>query len=263
MDLYSAMKKLLKSIDMVYRILLLQIVTYIGFLGSVTVSAQENLPKYWDSEKIKGTTNYPYPAAAGHPYLTEKFVRGEIEFPDGTKISDIQMRYSEYRDEIIYYNNIISAQIIIDKISLKGFSFTDSMRVKHVFRQQYYNGFSPGNRFFEVLVDGEVSLLAYRKVVLETCAPYSDVFGRLNNMSYQETFAYYLYHPRKGYESIRINKNSFLTLFSKPNQIQVKKILRKNGVKLNSEEGLVKAWKLIKEKQIEVWYKFDISTIQQ
>jgi len=169
-------------------------------------------------------------------------------------MDSIILRYSSYRDEIIYYNAAISAQIIIDKISLKGFSFTDENGVKRIFRQQYYNGYLPGNRFFEVLSEGDISLLVYRKVVLQVCPVYNDNSGNLRNMSYQQAYNYYLYNEKKGYELIRINKNSLLSKFDKLTQKSVKKILRKNKVMVNDEPSFVRAWDLLKENGIKVSY---------
>lgn len=70
-------------------------------------------------------------------------------------------------------------------------------------------------------------------------------------MNYQEAYSFYLYHPEKGYELIRINKNSLLSKFSQPDQKQIKILLRKNGIKLKGEKSFVQAWKLIEDKRIE------------
>ena len=118
-----------------------------GLLAATSLSAQEKIPENWNTQKIKGTRFIPYAAYSGTPYLSEKFLTGEIEFSNGTKVENFPLRYSLYRDEVIYYNEAISAQIIIDKISLKGFVLTDDSGIRRVFRQQYYNGFLPGNRY--------------------------------------------------------------------------------------------------------------------
>lgn len=231
---------------------ILYIITLFGLLAATSLTAQNELPKNSNTEKIKGTRHIPYPFYSGAPFMTEKFVPGEIEFLDGTTIHDLKLHYSSYRDEIIYYNSAISAQIIIDKISLKGFAFTEENGEKRIFRRQYYDGFLPGNRYFEVLSDGNISLLAYRKVVLQTCSTYTDNAGKLLNMSYQEAFNYYFYSSQKGYELIRLNRNSFLSKFDKPIQKTVKKILRKNNVSITDEPSFVKAWNLIKENGITI-----------
>jgi len=235
---------------MVYKIL--YITTLLGLLTATSLIAQEDIPKNWNTEKIKGTRLIPYATYSGSAYLNEKFATGEIEFLDGTKIEDLKLRYSIYRDEIIYYNEAISSQIIIDKISLKGFAFIDGNGVKRIFRQQYFNGFMPGNRYFEVLSDGDISLLVYRKVILQICPVYTNNAGKLLNMSYQEAFSYYFYSGEKGYELTRLNRNSFLSKFDKPIQKSVKKILRKNNVSITNEASFVQAWNLIKENGIKI-----------
>ncbi|MCX6239831.1 MAG: hypothetical protein NTY07_20175 [Bacteroidia bacterium] len=231
---------------------ILYIVALFGLLVAQSLMAQEELPKNWNSEKIKGTRFIPYASYSGTPYLNEKFASGKIEFLDGTKVEDLKLRYSTYRDEIIYYNAAISAQIIIDKISLKGFAFTDDNGIRRVFRQQYFDGFMPGNRYFEVLSDGDIALLVYRKVVLLVCSPYNNNLGRLLNMSYQEAFSYYFYSKEKGYQLVRINKNSLLSKFDKPTQKVIKKILRKNDVSFDTEADFVTAWNLVKENGIKI-----------
>ncbi len=231
---------------------ILIIITLFGLLLSTSLPAQEETGKKWNVEKIKGTRQIPYAAYSGSPFLNDKFAMGEIEFSDGTKMDSLGLRYSSYRDEVIYYNAAISAQIIIDKISLKSFSFTDEYGTKRIFRHQYYNGFYPGERYFEVLSDGDVALLVYRKVVLQVCPIYYDNTGNLKNMSYQQAYNYYLYNSIKGYELIRINKNSLLSKFDKPTQKSAKKLLRKNKVLVTDESSFVTAWNLLKENGIVV-----------
>ncbi|MEI6138549.1 MAG: hypothetical protein WCP85_04770 [Mariniphaga sp.] len=228
------------------------IVLVVGLLHSPTLKAQDKLPENWNAEKIRGTRLVPYPAAEGNPYLTEKFLNGVIEFNDGEKIQEVGLRYSCYRDEILYFNKAISTQIVMDKLSLKGFSFVDENGMPRVFRKLYYDGFMSGFRFFEVLSEGDLSLLVYRKVGLLVCDVYLDDSGKQKNMSYQKDYSYFFYSPDKGYTFVRINKSSFLSKFDKPDQILVKKILRKNRVTISDENSFVRAWNLIKENGIKI-----------
>jgi len=238
---------------------ILYLFIFLGLVSVTALRAQNGVPQNWNAKKIMGTRHIPYPVAMGRPYLNDQFLSGEIELSDGFKFKDLKLRYSSYRDALIYFNTEISVQIVIDKASLRGFSLIDEQGAKRIFRMQYYGGYSPGLRFFEVLVDGEIKLLAFRKVILELCAPYNDITGKLNNMNYQEAYSYYLYHPEKGYELIRINKNSLLSKFSQADQKQIKTILRKNGIRIAGEESFVKAWRLILDKRVEPICKFEKS----
>ena len=230
----------------------LHIIIFLSLFTATSLIAQEVTQQNRDTEKIKGTRHIPYPSYSGNPYLNDKFGVGEIEFADGSKTADLFLRYSTYKDELIYFNPVISAQIVIDKISLKGFWLIDKNGTKRVFRQHYYNGFLAGNRFFEVLSDGDVSLLVYRSVVLQNCAPYNSEAGILKNMEYLESFNYYLYNSKKGYELIRTGKNGLLSKFDKPNQKLVKKILRQNKLRIADELSFVKAWDLILKSGVKI-----------
>lgn len=228
------------------------IIILFSLLAASSLTAQVAVPKDWNTEKIRGTRLVPYFSYSGNPYLNDKFETGEIELADGVKIGKLHLQYSTYRDEVIYFNPSIAAQIIIDKISLKGFSVMDNKGLRRIFRQLYYDGFLPGNRFFEVLSEGEESLLVYRKVDLQNCPPYTDKGGTIMNMEYQQAFEYYLYNGKKEYEPIRIGRNSLLSKFDKSNMKLIKKLLRKNKVSITDEAGLVRAWNLIVKSGISI-----------
>jgi hypothetical protein len=238
---------------------ILTILCFFGLLASFPLKAQSPVPDNWNMEQIKGTRHVSYPTAHGSPYLNEKYLAGEIELVDGVNIGDLKLRYSCYRDQLIYYNPEISAQIVIDKFSLKGFSLFDSSGIKRTFRQLFYNGFNPGNRFFEILVESKVSLLSYREAILETGPPYMDNLGKLNNVTYQQAFGYFLFDPGRGFEPIRINKNSLLSKFSQTDRKQVNRMLRKNRIKIKDEGSVVMAWKLIEKQNFELICKFNHS----
>jgi hypothetical protein len=104
----------------------------------------------------------------------------------------------------------------------------------------------PGNRFFEVLSEGDVSLLVHKKVLLLTCSIYGEV-GKEKNISYQEAYNYFLFNKGKGFKLIKISKNALLSLFDSSNQKLAKKVLRKNNISINDERSFLSAWNLLKE----------------
>ena len=233
---------------MTYKIV--YIAALLSLLATRSLIAQETVNKDWNIEKIRGSRLIPYLTLNGNPYLTDKFVTGEIEFADGEKITNLSLRYSTFQDEVIYYNNVLTARIIIDKRSLHSFSFIDADGRLRRFRQQYYNGFLPENRYFEVLSEGDFSLLAFRKVIMQTCPVYTDLSGSPKNMEYQKSYTYFIYNPKTGYEQIKIGKNSLLSKFDKSNQKLVKKILRSNKVVIKDESDFIKAWNMIRKNGI-------------
>jgi len=217
-----------------------------------TGCAQETMNIKWGHEKIKGTRQLPYAAYMGFPFLNNNWAPGKIEFADGEIADSLYLRYSSFKDELIYYNKHIPAQIVIDKESLKGFSFVDDAGKTRIFREQYYDGYMKGERYFEVLSDGETDLLVYRKVSLGTTLPYKDAKGILTDLAYTNDYQFYFYAPANGYTSVRPNWPSLIAKFEKTDQKPIKKLLRKNRIRVSDEESFILAWKVIEKEGYKV-----------
>lgn len=209
------------------------------------VCAQEPTNKNWDTQKIKGVRLIPYPSYNGSPFLTDTWCPGKIEFTNGEIADSLFMKYSSYKDELFYYNSAAASQINIDKASLNGFQFIDPNGRARVFRKQYIDNFMKGYQFFEVLYDGPTALLAFRKSSLNTTAPYHDKSDILKNMEYVPEHHLYFYSAGKGYTSVKTSRTSFLSKFEKSHQKPIKKILRKNRIKIENEDTLIQGWKVI------------------
>ena len=212
-----------------------------------SVLAQEILNKNWDGEKIKGVRNLPYPPYQGLPFLSTNWMIGKIEFVDGQIADSLNIRYSSYKDDLVYYNKNISTQIVIEKASLKGFSYTDDDGNTRNFRKQFYDDYLKADRFFEVLSKGETDLLVYRKSNLASTVAYRDEKGTLINMAYTPDYQFYFYSPEKGYTAVKPNRAGLIAKFAATEQRPVKKYLRKNKVRITDEEGFLLAWKIIEK----------------
>jgi len=214
--------------------------------------AQQPLDDKWDAAKIKGIRFLPYSLYNGNPYLTEDWHLGKIEFTNGDIADSLSLKYSSYKDELIYYNREIGTMINIDKAIINGFNFIDAEGRTRKFTKQYYDNFEKSYRFFEVLSSGEISLLAYRKVLLNTTSPYHDNNGNLRNMAYERHYQFYFYDPEKGYSLVRLNLTSLLSKFDKTLQKPIKKLLRKDKIKIRDEYSFVQAWKTIEKEGYKV-----------
>ena len=215
------------------------------FSHASQLGAQNVLNPNWDGQKIKGVRHIAYPTYMGFPFLTATWVPGKIEFADGAIADSLFLRYSSFKDELLYYNKEVSSQIVIDKASINGFSFTGEDGNVRIFRKQYYDGYLKGERFFEVVSEGETDLLVYRKMSLTTTSPYKDESNILKNLAYNASYQFYFYSPEKGYSLVRLNRNAFLEKFKEADQKPVNKLLRKNRVRIADEESLILAWKIV------------------
>lgn len=215
------------------------------FSHTPIAEAQNSFNPNWEGQKIKGVRHVAYPTYTGFPFLTDSWAPGKIEFTDGETLDSLFLRYSAYKDELLYYNQEVSSQIVIDKASIKGFSFTGKDGNTRTFRKQYYDGFMKGERFFEVLSEGETDLLVYRKMSLTTTSPYKDESNILKNLAYTASYQFYFWSPEKGFSFVRPNRNAFLSAFEEAGQKPVNKLLRKNRIRISDEESLLLAWKIV------------------
>ena len=222
----------------------------LGFIR--TAVAQLPMNDNWDAGKIKGARQLPYLRYDGFPFLTETWLPGKIEFTDGEVADSLFLRYSSYKDELIYYNKEIGAQINIDKASINGFSFTDTDGRTRTFRKQYFDNYAKSSRYFEVLSSGGTSLLAYRKVTLNSSSPYHDKNGILKNMVFEPNHQFYLYSPEKGYSLVKLSLPGLLAKFDKKLQKPIKKLLRKNRIRIEKESDFVDAWELVEKEGYKV-----------
>jgi len=225
------------------------------FSHSGSVTAQNKLNQNWDSQKIKGVRHIAYPTYTGFPFLNDVWVLGQIEFNNGEIADSLYLRYSAFKDELLYYNKTLTSQIVIDKASIKGFSFTETNGSIRNFRKQFYDGYMKGDRYFEVLSKGETDLLVYRKRILTTTTPYKDEQQILKDQEYTNSYQYYFYTPDKGFTLVRPNLNAFLDDFNEADQKSVKKLIRKNRVRISDEESLVLAWKIVENAGYKIYFR--------
>ena len=211
------------------------------------VCAQEPTNPNWDAQKIKGIRLFPYPAYEGTPFLTDTWRPGKIEFATGEIADSLFMKYSSFKDEVVYYNKEAGAQINIDKESLNGFTFTDADGRIRSFRKQHFDNSAKSERYFEILSAGETSLLAFRKVELNVTSAYHDMNGVLKNMAYNPLYQFYFYSTEKGYTFVRPSQSGLLAKFETPLQKPIKKLIRKSKIKIDGEDSFIQAWQVVEK----------------
>lgn len=219
------------------------------------VASQETYTHNWDGQKIKGVRHIAYPTYTGFPFLNDVWVLGQVEFNNGEIADSLYLRYSAFKDDLLYYNKTLTSQIVIDKASIRGFSFTETDGNKRIFRKQYYDGYMKGDRYFEVLSKGETDLLVFRKRILTNTTPYKDEQQILKDQEYTNSYQYYFYAPGKGYTLVRPNLNAFLDDFNELDQKPVKKIIRKNRVRISDEASLILAWKIVENAGYKIFFR--------
>lgn len=231
---------------------ILNILAIILFTGiSVAANAQETQNSNWDKQKIRGVRYMPYPSYNGLPFLNEGWLSGQIEFSDGEISDSLALRYGAFKDELIYYNTKNTSHIVIDKASINGFTLFTKEGDRE-FRKQYFDGFLKGERYFEVLSKGETDLIVFRKHILSSTNPYKGEGGILMDQNYEAAYQYYFYSPENGYAIVRLNRKAFLEKFSENDQKPIRKLIRKNRIKITDEKGLIQAWKIVEKEGLKI-----------
>lgn len=225
-----------------------------ALLLSLMVCAQQPPVKNWSAEKIKGVRFFPYSTYRGFPFLNDNWIIGNVVFADGELSDTLNIRYSSYADELLYYNRNNSTQIVIDKASLNGFSFVEKNGFERVFKKLNYDGYWKGYHYFEILSEGETELLCYRKVELLNSWTYKDESGKMKNMEYTPAYVYYFYSPEKGFTSVRMNLLSLLSKFDKTQQKPIKRMLRKKRIRIEGEGSFIRAWNAINGEGYKIKY---------
>lgn len=216
--------------------------------------AQDIPKKGWDAPKIKGTRQEIYSIYEGKPYFTDNWCLGKIQLVNGESIDSLYLKYSSFKDELIYFNPKINAQIKIDKAIISAFTFTDEYGQSYSFKKYPFDNYAKSDRYFEILAVGDIDLLCYKKVDLNEVPPYHDTKGILKNMAYRQGYLYYFYTPQNGFASVKPSKSGLLSRFNKEAQRPIKKLLRKNKIYILDELSFIEGWKTIEKAGFKVMF---------
>jgi len=104
----------------------------------------------------------------GNQYFN-KWTRGEVILINGDAITDIYLRYEKYLDALLWLRESDYKQGIIQKQGITGFSLFNAAGeitatfVKKRYKQPYEADST--DAFFHILVSGELTFYAYRRVI--------------------------------------------------------------------------------------------------
>jgi hypothetical protein len=89
--------------------------------------------------------------------------------------------------------------------------------------------------YFEVIYDGFVDVLCFRKTVLLPCPVYKSNSGVEKNQKFVHSSRYYIHHPVKGFFPTKIKRNALLSAYSKKDKKEIRKLLRENNLPISNE----------------------------
>lgn len=178
-------------------------------------------------------------------FLQNDWADGSVMLEDNDVYDGLKLRYNAFEDKLVVYNNNLRNLFTVDKEKVKSFT-VKSLDGEHKFARYFYDGYPAGDRYFEVLYNGERDFLAFRQIVEEKTRPFVDKFGIMKDTRFRKTTSYYIHSPETGFQKIRLKRRSILTLFPE-NKREIRRLLRRNRVNTFEEKGMIRAIKLLDE----------------
>lgn len=235
---------------MMYRI---NIVSLLFMLLTTAASAQE-IQKPWDSftpdsntlnHKLTGTQYYFFSTLNGTAYFNDNWLKGSILLVNGDRYNDIYLKYNTFKEELVVFNERNGAIFVPDKYIISEFMLNLSSGRSEVFRKIYFDKFPKGERYFNILYDGDkLKLLIWHKTIEANVSMYRDKYGIRRATEFRQDITYFILFPDDNLVKISPNRRSFINLLPEQKK-EVRKVLRKNRISYSSRESLVKAVELI------------------
>ncbi len=162
-----------------------------------------------------------------------RWAKGDVTLYDSTVLKNKYIRYNHYLDELIWTRKLDYKSAIIDKQSVRAFSIYDDNNapVAHFIKTRLKNWYENDSIdiFLQVLVEGNISLYAVRKIEL------------IENVIYNKDRYYVLLEGN--YNNFKPSRVNLLRLFP-GKRAEFRSILRKNKLQVRHEDQLIKAIEL-------------------
>lgn len=195
--------------------------------------------------KLTGKVFYMPAEGASQQFYHDSWLRGNILLTDGDIFENEQIRYLAYGDELVAYNSNLRQLFIVDKQKVAGFT-VNLPQENQEFVKLYFDGFNPGDRYFERLFDGSRKLLAFRSIDEINTDIYRDKHGRLKHSSLKLKTTYYIYSEETGFKKVLPRRSSFLDLFHERKK-EVRRLFRKNNLRPSTEKDMIRAFILLEK----------------
>jgi hypothetical protein len=177
-----------------------------------------------------------YIQVKGSAYLSSDWQKGSITLENGEVLNDVSFKCDVYNHQLLVYNESIKRVILIDKYSIKGFSFIENGEERNFIRINDINtrAVSIDGNFVEVLSSGYISLykLIYKnKIALSTpVMPFIDEFN--DGVEY---------HLMIGSAEEQINLRKTLLIRKFPEyKADIKHYIRKTNLKVKHEKDFIR-----------------------
>lgn len=191
--------------------------------------------------------------ADGSMYFFDAWTPGIVTLITGEVVEAEKLRYNGYLDQLIWLNPANFQLIQIDKQMVKSFT----LELPHLQEELYFENITfkpwfeanPMNIFAQILHQGEIKLLAHRRVSIKGEEIENLGSALVARAKLEPAPVFYVLMPDGQVHSIRqINRRAISRIFPE-HAGQIREALRRNNNRLRNEQDLIEAIK-ITEKMI-------------
>ena len=217
------------------KILILIVFTFVVI--SVKAQVQNymlGVDEYIDYANIKRTNSpgsQPYDNIKGSPYLFEDFITGKIKLKDG-KTYEGPLRYDIYANKIEFKSS-----------AGEVFSVINPETIDKIFMNESRLIFIPDNKnvqegnYYEVLIEGEFSLLVKHTTILKDPVPAKPYYAAKPAMFVTKENNFYLLSENSGLVEIK-NKEDLAGIDTNRGD-EISKYIKENKMKLSNRSDLI------------------------
>lgn len=193
---------------------------------------------------VVSTYNAAYEGIKGSPFIFEDWQDGAVLQNDSILYKGLSLKYDAYKDELLYLNTRNNTPMVMDKNDITSFTLAGSdISSSKVFVKIPYDG---KKVFMQLIYEGKKIdfLKQYVKMLRE-----ADYQGAYNaDRPYDEFVegdSYFLRLKSGEMEKIKLNRNNIIKSFPDKQQ-ELKSYAKKNDMKLNNEQDVIKLIKYYK-----------------
>lgn len=137
------------------------ILTVFCIAFAITSSAQGSMTKKSAIQHITGEPFVHYYAMFdGVPFYQGDWLTGSVTMKSGETYNGLQLRYDNYKDDLIYQNNVTNNVIIIDKNSIEQFTLTLLNGKVETFKPiEHKNLSNQSGRYFAIILEDSLSVI--------------------------------------------------------------------------------------------------------
>ena len=198
--------------------------------------------------KLTGEVFYLSLISNASHFLQPDWVEGTITLKDGDVFEGVRMRYMAYGDELVVYNGNIKTLFVVDKNTVKQFTYKTPLSSGNFAERKFVNLDSLGvfldRAYFEELYAGTVKLLVFYQIEERKISPYIDSSGKLSDTEFRLKTIYYLLSNVNELTRFQLKNRSLFTLIPE-NKKEIRKLFRKNKINIIDESSAVQAFDLL------------------